>query len=217
MYLQKSARQWWASMRTQGTEPKTWKECRLAIMRQFLTDQAKDDVLTAWRALKFEKGESIQKYVDKFWDLHLKATVFKRIDFSEQKQQYCAGLSEDMRAYVNAQKPTTISEVIHHSMVATKIFSSTNKMPYKRIRQMRRVRRLLTMSAPLKIVKGTHPRRRKEFSKVKTSSHPKSLRSTRRRIDVSSVGNKGTLIVHVPQRTPKRILLMLLMSLVLWR
>ncbi|WP_208972661.1 hypothetical protein, partial [Escherichia coli] len=74
-----------------------------------------------------------------------------------------------------------------------------------RIRQMRRVRRLLTMNAPLKIVKGTHPRKRKEFSKVKTSSHPKSLRSTRRRIDVSSVGNKGTLIA---QRMPKSILLM---------
>ena len=57
----------------------------LSLMRQFLTDDAKDDVLTAWRGLKLEKGESMQKYVDKFWDRHLKATVFKRIDFSEQK------------------------------------------------------------------------------------------------------------------------------------
>ena len=55
-------------------------------MNQFLTEQAKDDVLTAWRGLKLDKGENIQKYTDKFWDLHLKATFFKKIDFSEQKQ-----------------------------------------------------------------------------------------------------------------------------------
>ena len=48
MYFQKSARQWWASLRTRGLAPKTWKECRRAIMKQFLTDEAEDDVLIAW-------------------------------------------------------------------------------------------------------------------------------------------------------------------------
>ena len=65
----------------------------------------------------------MQKYTDKFWDLHLKATVYKKIDFLEQKQQYCAGLNEYMKTYVNAQKPKTISKVIHHSLVAAKIFA----------------------------------------------------------------------------------------------
>ena len=64
----------------------------------------------------------MQRYTDKFWDLHLKATVYKKIDFLEQKQQYCAGLNEDMKTYINAQKPKTISEVIHHSLVVAKIF-----------------------------------------------------------------------------------------------
>ena len=122
MYLQKSARQWWASLRTQGLAPRTWKDCRLAIMTQFLTENAKDDVVTSWRGLKLDKGEPIQKYVDKFWDLHLKAIVFKKIDFVEKKKQYCAGLLEDMKTYVIAQKPKTISKVIHHAMVAKKIF-----------------------------------------------------------------------------------------------
>ena len=127
MYFQKSARQWWASLRTQGIAPRTWKDCRIAIMMQFLTDEAEDDVLTAWRSLKLEQGETVQKYVDKFWDAHLKATVFKRIEFSEQKQQFCVGLPDDMKAYVNAQKPKTISGIIHHTLVASKIFSSTTK------------------------------------------------------------------------------------------
>ena len=39
MFFQKSARQWWASLRTRGIAPRTWKECRRAIMKQFLTRQ----------------------------------------------------------------------------------------------------------------------------------------------------------------------------------
>ncbi|MCO5567413.1 hypothetical protein L7F22_021104 [Adiantum nelumboides] len=56
-------------------------------MNQFLSHGASDQVLTAWRSLKLEEGENIQKYVEKFWDLHIKATVYKRINFSKQKQQ----------------------------------------------------------------------------------------------------------------------------------
>ena len=55
-------------------------------MKHFLIDQAKDDVLTAWYGLKWEKGELMQKYIDKFRDLHLKVTMYKKIDFSKQKQ-----------------------------------------------------------------------------------------------------------------------------------
>ena len=77
----------------------------------------------AWWGLKLEKGESMQRYTDKFWDLHLKATVYKNIDFLEWKQQYYAGLNKDMKTYINAQKPKTISEVIHHSLSAAKIFA----------------------------------------------------------------------------------------------
>ena len=130
MYFQKSACHWWASLRTKGIAPKTWKACREAIMKQFLTANAKDDVLTSWRGLKLDKGETMQRYVDKFWDHHLKAVIFKSIDFAEQKQQYCIGLPKDMKTYVNAQKPTTISEVIHHSLVAAKILPS-NKVDSK--------------------------------------------------------------------------------------
>ncbi|RXY01652.1 hypothetical protein DD576_30375, partial [Klebsiella pneumoniae] len=92
MHFQKSARQWWASLRGNGEAPKTWKTLRVSIMKQFLPSNTKDKVLTEWRGLKLLSHESINKYVDKFWDLHLKATVFQKIDFAEQRQQFCAGL-----------------------------------------------------------------------------------------------------------------------------
>ncbi|MCO5570254.1 hypothetical protein L7F22_023973 [Adiantum nelumboides] len=121
MHFQKSARQWWASLRDNGEAPRTWKNLRVSIMKQFLSSDAKDKVLTEWRSLKLTPYESIQKYVDKFWDLHLKATVYRKINFEQQKQQFCAGLPEDMKEYVNSQRPKTISAVIHHTMVAAKI------------------------------------------------------------------------------------------------
>ncbi|MCO5586402.1 hypothetical protein L7F22_040342 [Adiantum nelumboides] len=116
MHFQKSAKAWWASLRANGEAPKTWKALRASIMKQFLASDAKDKVLTEWRSLKLSPYESIHKYVDKFWDLNLKATVYKKIDFEEQKQQFCAGLPEDMNEYVNSQRPRSISAVIHHTM-----------------------------------------------------------------------------------------------------
>ena len=83
MYLTKSGRQWWASLKSRGKVPKTWRACREAIMKQFLTDGVEDEVLTAWRGLKLEKGEPMKKYIDKFWDLHLKAFVFEDVGFQE--------------------------------------------------------------------------------------------------------------------------------------
>ncbi|MCO5594408.1 hypothetical protein L7F22_048438 [Adiantum nelumboides] len=121
MHYQKSARQWWASLRANGEASRTWKNLRASIMKQFLSSDAKDKVLTEWRSLKLTPFESIHKYVGKFWDLHLKATVYKKIDFEEQKQQFCAGLPEDMNEYVNSQRPKSISAVIHHTMVAARI------------------------------------------------------------------------------------------------
>ncbi|MCO5609051.1 hypothetical protein L7F22_063272 [Adiantum nelumboides] len=68
MHYQKSARQWWASLRANGEAPKTWKALRASIMKQFLASDAKDKVLTEWRSLKLSPYESIHKYVDKFWE-----------------------------------------------------------------------------------------------------------------------------------------------------
>ena len=59
----------------------------------------------------------------KFWDSHLKAIVFKKIDFVKQCQQYCTGLTKDIRSYVNDQKPCTIAKAIDYSKVVIKIFS----------------------------------------------------------------------------------------------
>ena len=55
--------------------------------------------------------------------------MFKKKDFAKQCQQYFAGLTEDIRLYVNDEKPCTIKEVIHRSKVAMKIFPTHKGAP----------------------------------------------------------------------------------------
>lgn len=49
--------------------------------------------------------------------------MFAEITFQEQRQQYCAGLPDDVRSYINERETTSISEVIHRLMVGIKIFN----------------------------------------------------------------------------------------------
>ncbi|MCO5570558.1 hypothetical protein L7F22_024282 [Adiantum nelumboides] len=62
MHFQKSTRQWWASLRANGEAPRTWKNLRASIMKQFISSDAKDKVLTEWQSLKLTPFESIHKY-----------------------------------------------------------------------------------------------------------------------------------------------------------
>ena len=63
---------------------KTWKACRAAIMKQFLLKHAQDNSLAEWRSFHLDKGGPFKKYIDRFWDLHLKAFVFEEIGFHAQ-------------------------------------------------------------------------------------------------------------------------------------
>ena len=105
---------------------KTWKAMKIAIMKQFLPSDAKDKVLTQWRSLRMQPQETMQRYIEKFYELHLKAIIYKKIDFAKQKQQFFAGLSKEVSEYVNSQRPKTISTVIHHTLVASKIQKYVN-------------------------------------------------------------------------------------------
>ena len=121
MHFHKTARHWWSSLRGLGEAPKTWKILRTLILKTFLPPDVKSKVLTAWRSLKMTPHESMHKYVERFWALKLKANVYKTIDFEEKKEQFLAGLPEEMSEYVNSQRIKSISQVLHHTMVASKL------------------------------------------------------------------------------------------------
>ena len=74
-------------------------------------------------------NESIDKYIEKFWDAYLKATVYQNISWAEEKQQFLAGLPNKMNEYVHLQQPKSINAVIHHALIALQIiFNETTKI-----------------------------------------------------------------------------------------
>ncbi|MCO5611374.1 hypothetical protein L7F22_065627 [Adiantum nelumboides] len=203
MHFQKSARQWWASLRANGEVPKTWKALRASIKKQFLASDTKDKVLTKWRSLKFTPYESIHKYVDKFWDLHLKATAYKKIDFEEQKQQFCAGLPEDTNEYVKSQRPKSISTVIHHSMVATRInFHQGAKRNIKRM-EIKDKNEPKRKNDVQNTNNNNNKAKEKGVFKGKNRLSPKELESYRKENKCFKCGEQGHTYRAYPQRNAR--------------
>ncbi|MCO5572856.1 hypothetical protein L7F22_026615 [Adiantum nelumboides] len=206
MHFQKSARQWWASLRANGEAPKTWKALRASIMKQFLASDAKDKVLTEWRSLKLSPYESIHKYVDKFWNLHLKATVYKKIDFEEQKQQFCAGLPEDMNEYVNSQRPRSILAVIHHTMVAARInFQQGAKRNLKpmEVKEKQEYKGKNFSQNSSKGNSNNNKAKEKGVFKGKTRLTPEELGRYRKENKCFKCGEQGHSYRSCPQRNPR--------------
>ena len=63
--------------------------------------------------------ESIHKYVERFYDLKLKAIVYKPIEFEEQKEQFCAGLPKEMSKYINSLRTRNLfpSPSLHYGSI----------------------------------------------------------------------------------------------------
>ena len=74
-------------------------------------------------------GSVHNKYIEKIWDLYLKATIYQNIQLAKQKQQFCAGLPNEMKKYVHLQRPKSIMIVIHHTIVALQINFQGGKKP----------------------------------------------------------------------------------------
>ena len=45
MHITKSTHHWWSKIHAQNQTLRTWKVCRLTIIKQFLDDDAKDNIL----------------------------------------------------------------------------------------------------------------------------------------------------------------------------
>ncbi|MCO5581951.1 hypothetical protein L7F22_035840 [Adiantum nelumboides] len=206
MHFQKSARQWWASLRANGEASKTWKALRASIMKKFLASNAKDKVLTEWRSLKLSPYESIHKYVDKFWDLHLQATAYKKIDFEEQKQQFCAGLPEDMNEYVNSQRPRSISAIIHHTMVSARInFQQGAKRNLKPL-EAKEKHEYKGKNFSQNYSKGNsnnNKDKEKGVFKGKNKLTPEELERYRKENKCFKYGEQGHSYLSCPQRNPR--------------
>ena len=78
-----------------------------------------DKVLTAWQSLKMMPNESIDKYIEKFWDAHLKATVYQNISWwASKSNSFWLACPTKWMSMCICNSPSLF---IHHALVASQI------------------------------------------------------------------------------------------------
>lgn len=108
-----------------------------------------------------------------------------------------------MRAYINAQNPKTISAVIHHSMLAHKIFMT--KEDKKSAEKNHNNNKPLEKASNAKKERNQR-RRTRVLIRVRTSCLQNNLKAIARKIDVFDAVRLGTFIISVLQRRRRRFL-----------
>ena len=71
------------------------------------------------------------------WSSSLLTSLNKSIDFEEEKEQFLAGLPEAMSEYINSQRIRDISQVLHHTMVASTLNFNTGEKKGHKAREAR--------------------------------------------------------------------------------
>ena len=80
MHLTKSARNWWMDLKNKDLQLKTWKLCRIAIWKHFLTKQERAEVTSAWLRFRRLKGESDKDFKQRFKPVYVQCRMFARLE-----------------------------------------------------------------------------------------------------------------------------------------
>ncbi|MCO5576486.1 hypothetical protein L7F22_030296 [Adiantum nelumboides] len=112
MYLKGMASSWWLTQILEGKKPKDWSAFKKAFYSQFLPPDFEQEVRKEWDRLFQWEDESVPQFVDKFWDVLLEVTSFKKIEDSEKMLKFEAGLHDTlqkaMKLYPRHNLPTLI-------------------------------------------------------------------------------------------------------------
>ncbi len=87
-FLKGNALQWWSTLLMQGQHPKTWLEFKQLFSSLWLTQTYEADVISAWNQMRFEKGETLDQYNERFWNTCLPVSSFRPMTLPEQMEKY---------------------------------------------------------------------------------------------------------------------------------
>ncbi|MCO5553102.1 hypothetical protein L7F22_006623 [Adiantum nelumboides] len=97
MYLKGTASSWWLTMILENRKPQDWSAFKKAFYAQFLPPDFEQEVKKEWDRLSQLENETVPQYVDKFWDILLKVTPFKKIEDSKKMWKFEAGLHDALQ------------------------------------------------------------------------------------------------------------------------
>ncbi|MCO5582874.1 hypothetical protein L7F22_036775 [Adiantum nelumboides] len=97
MYLKGTTNSWWLTQILENRKPQGWKAFKKAFYAQFLPPDFEQEVKKEWNRFSQSENETVSQYVDRFWDVLLKVTPFKKIEDSEKMRKFEAGLHDALQ------------------------------------------------------------------------------------------------------------------------
>lgn len=127
LHLEKQAALWWAAMRSNEEEARTWKGFKSQIKRHFLPRDFERDILMHWDIFRQRMDEKVQDYVNRFWDIILKVQTFQNIPKEEQQRKFFAGLRYQIQYEVDLSGPKSLMDTIDKALKVEKKQTLTQK------------------------------------------------------------------------------------------
>ncbi|MCO5582254.1 hypothetical protein L7F22_036146 [Adiantum nelumboides] len=134
MHLKETASSWWLTTILEGRKPKSWEDFKKAFYGQFLPPDFEKEVKKEWDRLSQDENESVSAYVDKYWEILLKVTPFKKNSDEEKMRKFEAETQWERVvefAYNNTIHSSTGRapfEIIESAMKVTPFLSTKDKI-----------------------------------------------------------------------------------------
>ena len=71
------------------------------------------------------KGDTLEKYNQKFWDAFLPVASFRMVTLQEQLEKYCCGLPKQLKRYCIKIRACNIQEMMEHAQNGYDLISGT--------------------------------------------------------------------------------------------
>ncbi|MCO5569121.1 hypothetical protein L7F22_022829 [Adiantum nelumboides] len=118
MHLKETASSWWLTTILEGRKPKSWEDFKKAFYGQFLPPDFEKEVKKEWDRLSQDENESVSAYVDKYWEILLKVTPFKKISDEEKMRKFETGLHTTLQKSLCLYPHDTLQIMIESAIIA---------------------------------------------------------------------------------------------------
>ncbi|MCO5572304.1 hypothetical protein L7F22_026057 [Adiantum nelumboides] len=129
MYLEGTASSWWLTMILENRKPQDWSAFKRAFYAQFLPPDFEQEVKKEWDRLSQLENEIVPQYVDKFWDILLKVTPFKKIEDSEKMRKFEAGLHDALRKAIKLYPRNNLQVMMESARIADALHEKEDGIP----------------------------------------------------------------------------------------
>lgn len=117
IHLKEVASNWYSTLVTRNTDPKTWEEFKETFGAQFLPTDFRKKVCIEWDKLD-QQGDNVQKYITQFWDAFLKAAQYIDISDTEVIRKFEGGLNPLLQPLMHVSLKDTLKHCMESALNA---------------------------------------------------------------------------------------------------